>query len=76
MTSTSGCARMAKMNIISKIVLCKTHRRFKKLFDKLERKGFNLYLETVWDESYQRRVNNYNKNLNKVKKLYDKFNGE
>lgn len=59
----------------SKIFLCATHRRFKMLFDRLEREGFRLYVlkDNFEENDYNMRVRRFVKNLGKTVALYEKF---
>jgi hypothetical protein len=68
-------ARMTTMKeLYSKIFLCATHRRFKRLFDKIENEGYRLFMRgDVTNPKYAMQVRKYFKNLGNAIALYDKF---
>ena len=65
--------------ILSKIFLCKTHKRFKKLFADLEDEAFflNIYADKLSSSDYLlMRSRRHNKNFVKALKLYRQFTGD
>ena len=60
------------MGLFSKVVYCQTHKRFNKLFRKLEDEGYYLYVSGKYNTD-EARVRRFIKNLGKAVALYDKF---
>jgi hypothetical protein len=75
LTENKKCSKLFTMKILfSKIVLCHTHKRFKRIFDKLENEGYALYVRGDFESpEYEMKVRRYIKNLGKTIALYDKF---
>lgn len=61
-----------------RIIFCyPTVKRFEKLFKKLDRQGYRLYVKgSTQDEDDRRKMRNYIKNINRAEELLAKFMGK
>jgi hypothetical protein len=61
-------------SFLDKILRCSTHKRFKKLFDKIEKESFRLLVfEETNSPNYAMKVKRNLKNYAKINELYEKF---